>query len=301
MPSPAESPREEPRRLKLDGGMLAWWRSVPSGGERGTVVLIHGLASNASRFAEFAEQTTLAPAWRVLRVDLRGHGASQGFAPATLECWCDDLAAVLDAESSARAVFVGHSLGAQVALRMAQRHPRRVQALALIDPVFLDALVPRWRRIVRLLPLAAAASRLVHALNRLGLRRREVRPGDLRALDAEARAALADPAREAEFVRRYSSMRGDLKQIRTAQYLRDLVEMFRPTPALETIAVPVLALLSTGATFADHAAMLVGLGQLPDVEVQTIECHHWPLTERPVDVRMAIERWVTTLAAGGAR
>jgi hypothetical protein len=33
------------------------------------------------------------------------------------------------------------------------------------------------------------------------------------------------------------------------------------------------------------------------VAVQTIECQHWPLTERPTEVREAIERWCDALDA----
>jgi hypothetical protein len=31
--------------------------------------------------------------------------------------------------------------------------------------------------------------------------------------------------------------------------------------------------------------------RFPQGEVRTIECHHWPLTERPDEVRGLIEAW----------
>jgi hypothetical protein len=34
----------------------------------------------------------------------------------------------------------------------------------------------------------------------------------------------------------------------------------------------------------------------PNVTVQTIDCQHWPLTERPDEVRQAIERWCALAA-----
>jgi pimeloyl-ACP methyl ester carboxylesterase len=283
-------------RLKLGGAELAWWRMPAAPAARGCVVLLHGLASNATRWSEFVEHGSLAGAWALLRVDLRGHGASQPAGRATLEVWCDDLAAILDAEGAARAVFVGHSLGAQVALHMVQQHPRRVQALVLVEPVFCEALTPRWARIARLGPLLDLVARVVRRLNATGLRRRQVIPDDLRALDAMARQALLDPSSEAAFIRRYSSTRHDLKQFRTAQYLQDLVEMFRPTPPLEAVAVPVLTLLSAGATFADAAPMRAALARLPYGEVRPVECHHWPLTEKPAEVRQAIEAWIARRA-----
>jgi pimeloyl-ACP methyl ester carboxylesterase len=263
------------------------------------LLLLHGLASNASRYAEFRARTTLAGHHRVLAPDLRGHGAALTRRRIASETWCDDLVALLDAERQAQAIVVGHSLGAQVALRLAQRHPARVAGLVLIDPVFREALHGRWLRIARAAPMLRAAAAAVRGLNALGLHRGPLPPLDLQALDALARQALADPdpAAEARFVAQYSSTRADLRHVPTAVYLQDLVEMFRPVPAPGTLPQPVLALLSTGATFADPAAMRAALAG-PRVELQAIACHHWPLTEQPEAVRHAIEGWVQARAWG---
>jgi pimeloyl-ACP methyl ester carboxylesterase len=176
--------------------------------------------------------------------------------------------------------------------RCTSRRATRVRGLVLIDPVFRDALQAAAARKARLAPLFQIGAAAIGALNALGLRRREVVADDLQALDRLARAALCDPASEAAFIARYSSTRHDLRQMRSAQYLQDLVEMFRPPPPLAAIAVPVLTLLSRGATFAPEAAMRARLAALPQGEIAAVDCHHWPLTERPVEVRAAIEAWI---------
>jgi pimeloyl-ACP methyl ester carboxylesterase len=254
-------------------------------------VLLHGLASNMTRWSEFVEHTRLSEERDVIRVDLRGHGDSPTRGRISLELWSDDLLALLDAEGAPRAVLVGHSLGAQVALACASRAPDRIAALVLIDPVFRPALHGRWKRIARAAPLFAGAAALVRALNALGLRRRSIPPLDLRALDELARASLGSPQAEAEFIRRYSSARADLRTFHTAHYLQELVEMFRAVAGPESIAVPTLVLLSTGATFAELPAMRAIAARFPLGEVRTIDCHHWPLTERPDEVRCVIETW----------
>ncbi len=120
---------------------------------------------------------------------------------------------------------------------------------------------------------------------------------DLRTLAALARQALHQSAEaEAAFVRHCRSARADLRHTRTATYLQDLAEMFRAPPDAATPSLPVLALLSEGATFADRDTMRRPLGQPPDVSVISIARRHWPLTERPEEVRAAIERWVERLA-----
>lgn len=261
------------------------------------VVLLHGLASNMTRWSEFVERTTLARRWNLIRVDLRGHGESPTRARVDLERWCEDLVALLDQERQPAAVLVGHSLGAQVALQFAARHPRRTLGLALIDPVFRAALHGRWKLLARLGPVFRLAAAVVRGLNRLGVTRREIERLDLRALDEKARAALRSQRDTEAFVRRYSSTRADLRSFRTAHYLQELVEMFRPLPAPETIAVPTLVLLSAGGTFADPAESAAIVRRFPDARLVTIDCQHWPLTERPDEVREAIESWCESRVA----
>lgn len=299
---PATTSRAAERSASLarpDGATIAYEVRRPAvpGGE--PVLLIHGLASNRTRFAEFVEHTALAERHALIRVDLRGHGGSITRRRIGMDLWCDDLAAVLDAEGGAPAIVVGHSLGAQVALHFARRHPQRVAGLVLIDPVFRGALHGRWLRLAQAVPLIALAARVVRAANALGLHRGALPPLDLRALDEVARRALGSPEAERAFIAQYSSASADLRHVPLAVYLQDLVEMFGPAPLPRELDVPVLALLSTGATFADPGEMRAALAG-PRVTLHSIECHHWPLTERPADVREAIERWCGALAAARA-
>lgn len=293
---------DQPRELRArDGTRIAWRVRVPGVPAReagAPVLLLHGLASNATRFAEFAEHTALARRHKLIRVDLRGHGRAITRGRTGIGPWSDDLAAVLDAEGgdrAAAALLVGHSLGAQVALQFARRHPARVCGLVLIDPVFRSALHGRWRLLATVRPLLALAAAAVRGLNALGLHRGALPPLDLRALDEAARVALASsPEAERAFIEQYSSARADLRHVPLAVYLQDLVEMFRPAPLPHELGLPVLALLSSGATFADAGEMRAALAG-PLVTLQTVHCQHWPLTERPAEVRRMIEQWVERL------
>lgn len=296
-PAPTAPCVERDDRLQLaDGATLAYSvvrARVPA--SRAAIVLLHGLASNRTRWAEFVETTSLTTHYEVMRVDLRGHGESIFSGKLTLERWCDDLAELLTARNDPRAILIGHSLGAQVALAFAARHPERCAALALIDPVFRTALRGKWRVVAALGPAFSLAALCVRGANSIGLRRRGVLPYDLRALDTLARQALGSRLAEAAFIRRYSSTRADLRHFRTANYLQNLVEMFRPIPSLASIRIPVLALLSTGANFADAGQTTHELAALAQLQTVQVECNHWPLTEKPVEVRVAIEDWCEAL------
>lgn len=258
------------------------------------IAFLHGLASNMSRWAEFVRETTLAQTRDLIRVDLRGHGESMTRRRFSLEHWSADLAAILATENAEKAIVVGHSLGAQAALHFGLTHPEKLAGLVLIDPIFREAVLPAKRSFVRHAPLYAVAATAIRALNAIGIHRGALPPLDLHALDLKAREALASPNPQAveKFVAQYSSTRADLKHIAHANYLQDMVEMFRALPSLSVIACPVLAMRSTVAGYQDDAVVLWRLREMPRVEVQAIDCHHWPLTERPVDVRTAIERWI---------
>jgi len=71
---------------------------------------------------------------RGVACDLRGLGKSAlDGGPLLLEHHVDDVCALLDALSAPRAIVCGLSMGGYVALRLAEREPRRVAALVLAD------------------------------------------------------------------------------------------------------------------------------------------------------------------------
>ncbi len=260
------------------------------------LVLIHGLASNRSRWSEFVEHTSLDSRWSLIRIDLRGHGDSPARGRISLELWCEDLAAVLDQERCTHAVIVGHSLGAQVALQFAVQCQHRTAGIVLIDPVYRGALHGRALWMARLSSIFRIAASLARGMNALGIQRGQVEPLDLRALDEEARTALRDTASTEAFVRRYSSPFEDMKHLRTAHYLQDLAELFRTVQVSGAIEAPVLLVLSSGATFAAPARTREIVAQWSTPTVVTIQAEHWPLTEKPREIREAIEEWVEGLS-----
>jgi pimeloyl-ACP methyl ester carboxylesterase len=285
-----------PRTLAIEGVALRY-RLLRAGTGRAPLVLLHGVASNLTRWSEFVEQTSLRASWDLLRVDLRGHGGSLTRSAVGMERWSDDLAAILDAEGYRRAVPVGHSLGANLAVHFAARHPARVAGIALIDPVVPEALHGRARWIGRIAPLARPLIGAARLLNRLGLHRRRLPALDLRELDAATRRELLAAGRADALLRRYGSPFADLEFVPTATYLQDVVELVRPLPPLAAIGAPVLALLSNGITFTDLEATERLLHALPRLEIERLDAYHWPLTEQPVAVREAIERWCARLTS----
>jgi len=286
-------PGETAERLALADGVSLHYRRRPAGGaRRGTVILLHGLASNLTRWSEFVEYTGLREHFDIVRVDMRGHGDSFTRGRIGLHEWSQDLLAVLDREKIDRAILVGHSLGAQVAIHFAGRHPSRAAGLVLIDPVFRGALTRHWRLVTWLSPLAWPLVWLIRGLNRLGLRRRHVPVRDLRRLDESTREKLLSQGKQEEMIARYSSPWPDLKYFPTANYLAEYLELLRALPEPQRIAMPVAVMLSSGITFTNLDRMRALVARFPAGELVELPTYHWPLTEKPREVRAAIEEWV---------
>ena len=274
-----------------DGATLGYRLFRGAAAPRRLIVLLHGVASNMSRWSEFVEHTSLKQTWDLLRPDLRGHGESFARGGLGLEIWCRDLRDVLDAEGYDQALLIGHSLGAQVAVQFAARYPGRVRGLVLIDPIFHQALRGGMRVLSRVRPAVSLLAVLVRLLSRLGLRRRHIPVRDLRKLDEKTRQELLAAGKQKEMVELYSSPWEDLKFFPLASFLQELVEISRPLPALAEIKVPILALLSSGITYTDPGITQKTLAENAQVQTVTVDAYHWPLTEKPRQVREAIEKW----------
>lgn len=274
-----------------DGATLGYRLYRDAAAARRLIVLLHGVASNMSRWSEFVEHTSLKQTWDVLRLDLRGHGESFARGGLDLETWSRDLRDILDAEGYDRALLIGHSLGAQVAVQFAARFPARLLGLVLIDPIFQQAVRGSLRVMNILRPAVSLTVAVMRLLNSLGLRRRSVPSRDLRALDDKTRETLLAAGKQEEMINLYSSPWEDLKFFPVASYLQELLEITRPLPPLTQINAPVLVLLSSGITYTDPAATRRLLAEHPRIQIVTIDAYHWPLTEKPRQVREAIEQW----------
>lgn len=102
-----------------------------SGAEGGPpVVLHHSLAMNLSLWDELA--AVLAPRYRVIRFDARGHGQTEATkAPYTFEALAADVVGLMDHLEVARAHFVGLSMGGMVGQYLGLLHPDRFASLTL--------------------------------------------------------------------------------------------------------------------------------------------------------------------------
>jgi pimeloyl-ACP methyl ester carboxylesterase len=133
------------------------------------VVLLHGLLMDARLNRGLARALTRG-GHRVVLLDLLGHGASDKPVHAAeyrLDVYAEQVVALLDHLGVERVVVGGLSLGANVALHVAARHPGRVQGLILEMPVLERAVpaaaltfVPALLAVHYALPVARLVSRV---------------------------------------------------------------------------------------------------------------------------------------------
>lgn len=130
----SRSGRLESRRMRV-GGLTIQARvsvdPVPRG--RVPVVLVHGLGMSSRYMIPLARH--LAPEFRVYAPDLPGFGLSDKPAHAlAVPELADALSGFMDSVGLRRAAYVGNSLGCEILVEFARRHPERVEALVLQGP-----------------------------------------------------------------------------------------------------------------------------------------------------------------------
>ena len=100
--------------------------------ERPVLLLLHPFPFDRRVWGPQVE--ALAQDFEVLTVDLPGFGASPPARTASLDLWADEVDELVEAIVGNRPVAVaGLSMGGYVALRLAERHPERLEGLILAD------------------------------------------------------------------------------------------------------------------------------------------------------------------------
>jgi pimeloyl-ACP methyl ester carboxylesterase len=121
-------------------------------GEGDVVLLIHGLGSSSEDWE--LQLPALTPSYRVIAVDLRGHGrSSKPEGPYSIAMFAGDVAALIEELDIAPCHVVGLSLGAMTTLELAATRPDLVRSAVVVNagPEFIPRTIKDkamvWQRL----------------------------------------------------------------------------------------------------------------------------------------------------------
>lgn len=107
------------------------------------VLLVHGMRGHARWFTPVGP--ALAERFRVLSLDLRGHGESAHTPPYGPVVYAQDIVALVEAMDLSRLLLLGHSMGGGVVVRAAPSLGARLQGLVIVDSPLGPPPRPAWR------------------------------------------------------------------------------------------------------------------------------------------------------------
>jgi pimeloyl-ACP methyl ester carboxylesterase len=116
-------------KIRLYGTSLAY--QVSGEPDAPPMVLLHALGEQASNWAPVMPR--LAGHYRVVAVDLRGHGRSDWPGAYSFELMRDDVIALIEQLGLGEVVLIGHSMGGMVAYLTAIARPDQVTRLVVED------------------------------------------------------------------------------------------------------------------------------------------------------------------------
>jgi pimeloyl-ACP methyl ester carboxylesterase len=126
---PVPAPKHPMPTLNTPYGSLYYAEFKSALDNKPPLVLIHG--AGADHLVWPAEIRRLA-GWRILALDLPGHGRSSGAGQSQIVAYAHAVVAFLDALKIERAILLGHSMGGAIAQTLALHFPQRVAGLVLI-------------------------------------------------------------------------------------------------------------------------------------------------------------------------
>lgn len=259
-----------------DGCVLACSVSGPDAGT--PVLFIHGFPLSGEMWR--AAAAALAPAFRCIVPDLRGHGASDASDRASMPMFADDLSTILDRLGEKRpAVLVGLSMGGIIALEFFRRHRDRVRALALCN--------------TRALPESDEGR-----VGRERLACEVLARGSVAAADAMIDRLFA-PGADAALRARWHQVMAATSAVGAAAAARGLADRADSRPTLPTIDVPTLVVAGQHDAITPVDLMHSMASAIPGSRFEVVRgAGHLPPLEAPETFSRLLLGWVRDLQSG---
>ncbi|MFD5633328.1 alpha/beta fold hydrolase [Streptomyces sp. NPDC127077] len=257
-------------QLEVDGATLTYDDEGPRDGDGVPLVFIHGWTANRHRWDH--QMDHFAQKRRVVRLDLRGHGESEGSGRRTVAELAGDVLAVLDHLELDRFVLVGHSMGGMIAQTLTLAHPERVERLVLVNSISRMT-YSRGRGL-----LMAVSTKVPFKLFVAANIQRAFAPGYPREKIREYISASADTPREVVMTC-YGAMR-------SFDVLDRLGEIRTPTLLIHgfhDIQLPVSQMLRMAKAY-------------PDAVVRIVDAGHELPVEKPAELTAALDSFVAEKA-----
>jgi 3-oxoadipate enol-lactonase len=183
-------PELDARWADVKAGRLRYFVGGPVAAD--PLVLVHGLGGSASNWRALAP--LLAPRYRLLVPELPGHGGSSPLpAVPNLDAFAERIGLLAQREGLTPAVFVGHSLGGLVSLRLAIRRPKLVRGVVLAGSAGISSTAGRAKKALAVTTVVKPGRRLA-PYRRSIARRPRLRSAVLRWGVADAHALGPDVA-----------------------------------------------------------------------------------------------------------
>src|SRR5256886_11825658 len=131
---------------RVDANGMRMYYEVSGTGD--PLVVLHGAYMNIPTMGAIIPR--LARTHKVYAVELQGHGRTTDIArPITYPNLADDVAAFMDAVSLRKADVFGYSIGAEVGLQLAIRHPGKVNKLVAASVAYdTSGLQPEFKALI---------------------------------------------------------------------------------------------------------------------------------------------------------
>ena len=235
------------------------------------LLFLHGWCGDRSFFApQFAH---FSDAHRVVSIDLPGHGLSPVPYEYSIAAFANDTAELAHELDLGHSVVFGHSIGAMVALALAQHTPDLVGAVALIDPPPLSKEV--WK---------GFSAQLISSFEGPD------GPAGRRQFVEQMFLPTDDPTRRAEIIQTMTAVPNDI-----AIPLVRAIAAYDAMAALRECDVPVVVISSAVPTNEADALREAN----PTITLgQTVGAGHFLQLEVPEQVNPMIERFLAIIPGG---